>query len=130
MARPEDELSAARKDESGVCGHDVPLVAGNRDMTFVSEPRAIPPAVGCRSCGRWHYPERVEVRDIPRSDDTVEAGVVLLNLVCSRCHAKGFLRAAERCDEATTRLLDALLQRATGSSGEAAPEFENDRVWA
>ena len=74
---------------------------------FVLGPNAIPPAVGCRSCGRWHYPDRVEV-----VQDGLDGTVPALTLVCPRCHAGGPLCVDGPLDPIASAIVAELFRRA------------------
>jgi hypothetical protein len=74
---------------------------------FVLAPDAIPPAVGCRSCGRWHYPERVQV-----AHDGPDGTVPALTLVCPRCHARGPLCVDGPLDPIASAIVAELFRRA------------------
>jgi hypothetical protein len=63
--------------------------------SFVLEPRAIPPAVRCGSCGRHHYPDQLEVRHIHTPLEQFDEGDLSLEVLCPRCHVRGIL---QRCD--------------------------------
>jgi hypothetical protein len=99
--------------------------------SFFLEPRAIPAAVGCRACGRLHFPERVPVRAMRRSDPVGEAEEVMLELVCPRCQARGWLRAGGRsADETTRRLVVTLMQQSPCESHDVTAELDAERAGA
>ena len=81
---------------------------------FVLAPDAIPPAVGCRTCGRWHYPDRVEV---VHDDDTERGGPdgtgAALILVCPRCHAQGPLCSGGVANPIASDIVAELFRRAS-----------------
>jgi hypothetical protein len=88
-----------------------------RDPSFVFEPRAIPPAVGCRACGRRHYPDQIGVRDIQWSSNASGVAEVVLEIVCPRCETKGFLRSSSlAADDTTSKLLAVLMRNAASRS--------------
>ena len=78
---------------------------------FVLGPDAIPPAVGCRSCGRWHYPDRIEVHVDPVRDAAEGTGPDL-TLVCPRCQARGPLQCGGPLDPIASGIVAELSQRA------------------
>ena len=84
---------------------------------FVLGRDAIPPAVGCRSCGRWHYPDRIEVvHDGP--DGTMPA----LTLVCPRCHASGPLDVDGALDPVANHIIGELSRRARPTIPTRSPD--------
>jgi hypothetical protein len=86
---------------------------------FVLAPDAIPPAVGCRTCGRWHYPHRVEVVH----DDDIERGGpdgtgAALILVCPRCHTQGPLCSGGVFNPIASSIVAELSRRASCAPNE------------
>jgi hypothetical protein len=94
-----------------------PVISEVRSMgwpdRFVLAVEAIPPAVGCRTCGRWLYPDRVEVvHDHGCDGESADRRGTVLVLTCPRCHAWGTLARVERVTPATNELLAQLTRQA------------------
>jgi hypothetical protein len=80
---------------------------------FVMESEAIPAAVRCGSCGRHHYPDRLEVRHVHTRLEPFAEGDLSLEVRCPRCHVRGMLHRSGPCMDARNGMWIELLRQAT-----------------
>jgi hypothetical protein len=81
--------------------------------SFVLEPRAIPGAVRCQTCGRRHLWHQLEARHIHTPDRPFDDSDAVVALTCPRCGVRGVLAPGVWTDAATDELWTALLRHAS-----------------